>query len=118
MLYQYRLEKGLTIRSLSKISGVHETHISAIERLPRTPKLDTVAKLCKALQIPTYYITGADTLPEGSLQEKFEKARILKCHSINKACKIAGIDIHTYRRFTQSLGLTQDTLNKLIKYME
>lgn len=119
MLREYRLKAGLTIKHLAKLSGVSATGISQAERITdQQPKLSTVKKICEALQIPTYYITGADKLPGSTLAERFEKARLLKCHSLNQACRTAGIDIHTYYRCRDGFGLSQETLRKIKNYID
>jgi len=49
-----RLEKGLSLRQLSKISGVSLGRLGDIERGDtKNPKLKTLQKIAEALEIPS-----------------------------------------------------------------
>lgn len=50
-LRRLRLEKGYTVRDLERFSGVSHSHISMIENGERTPTIDIVCKLCRALNV-------------------------------------------------------------------
>lgn len=51
-LAEYRQAKGLSIRKLSKISGVSRTYISDIERdICENPSVEIICKLCKVLGV-------------------------------------------------------------------
>jgi transcriptional regulator with XRE-family HTH domain len=46
-----RLKRGLSQEQLADITGLHRTQISLIERGRRSPRLDTIIRLAKALNI-------------------------------------------------------------------
>lgn len=50
-LRRLRLEKGYTVRDLERFSGVSHSYISMIENGERTPTIDIVCKLCRALNV-------------------------------------------------------------------
>ncbi|WP_195572469.1 helix-turn-helix domain-containing protein [Paenibacillus sp. 1001270B_150601_E10] len=50
-LRKFRREKKLTTTQLSKQSGVTQSTISEIENNNRSPQLDTLEKICQALEI-------------------------------------------------------------------
>lgn len=47
-----RLEKGLSLSELSRMSGVAKSHISNIESGEKYPTLPTLCKIAKALGVP------------------------------------------------------------------
>lgn len=55
-LKKYRTLKGLSQEAFAKMSGLHRTYISAIERKKRSISLDNVQKIANALEIDTYLL--------------------------------------------------------------
>ncbi len=51
LLKQIRLEKGMTLETLSQLSGISKGHLSKIERQEREPKISTLILLAKALKV-------------------------------------------------------------------
>ncbi len=51
LLKQIRLEKGMTLETLSQLSGISKGHLSKIERQEREPKISTLILLAKALNV-------------------------------------------------------------------
>lgn len=47
-----RLEKGLSLSELARMSGVAKSHISNIESGEKYPTLPTLCKIAKALDVP------------------------------------------------------------------
>jgi transcriptional regulator with XRE-family HTH domain len=47
-----RRERELSQDQLALNAGLHRTHVSLLERGLREPSLDTLVKLCRALDIP------------------------------------------------------------------
>ena len=94
--------------------------ISNFERSVISSKytLSTIKKISKALEIPSYYITNADKLPETTLQEKLEKVRIMNCHTVNETCKKIGIDNHTYHNFLRTKSMSEPVISKINKYIK
>jgi transcriptional regulator with XRE-family HTH domain len=52
-LRQRRTAAGLSQEALGKVSGMHFTEISRLERSERDPRLATIVKLARALKITT-----------------------------------------------------------------
>ncbi len=53
---QRRHELGISQEELSFRAGLHRTYISDIERGFRSPSLENIEKLAKALEIPIYIL--------------------------------------------------------------
>ena len=51
LLKQIRLEKGMTLETLSQLSGISKGHLSKIERQEREPKISTLIWIAKALKV-------------------------------------------------------------------
>lgn len=51
LLKQIRLEKGMTLETLSQLSGISKGHLSKIERQEREPKISTLILIVKALKV-------------------------------------------------------------------
>lgn len=51
LLKQIRLEKGITLETLSQLSGISKGHLSKIERQEREPKISTLILIAKALKV-------------------------------------------------------------------
>lgn len=49
---RYRLEKGLSVERLARISGITPGEISLMERGLRMPRIDTIYKIRNALGVP------------------------------------------------------------------
>lgn len=51
LLKQIRLEKGMTLETLSQLSWISKGHLSKIERQEREPKISTLILIAKALKV-------------------------------------------------------------------
>ena len=51
LIKQVRLEKNMTLETLSKLSGISKAHLSKIERQQRNPKISTMVKIALALKV-------------------------------------------------------------------
>lgn len=51
LIKQKRKEKGMTLETLSKLSGISKGHLSKIERQERDPKLSTIIQIALALKV-------------------------------------------------------------------
>ncbi len=51
VIYEYRKKKGLSQEVLSGLSDIGRTHLSMIERDERKPTLETLFKICNALNV-------------------------------------------------------------------
>lgn len=50
LIKKVRLERGITLETLSKLSGISKGHLSKIERGEREPKLTTAIRIAFALK--------------------------------------------------------------------
>lgn len=48
---ELRLERGLTLEDLSKLTGISSTHINDIENQYKKPSLEIIILLAKALHV-------------------------------------------------------------------
>ncbi|MGH3849667.1 MAG: helix-turn-helix domain-containing protein [Pseudonocardiaceae bacterium] len=61
-LRERRTAAGLSQEALGKVSGMHFTEISRLERAQRDPRLGTIVKLAHALNTTSSeLLTGVDT---------------------------------------------------------
>jgi transcriptional regulator with XRE-family HTH domain len=51
-----RKSKGISQEGLAKLTGLHRTYISMLERGIRSPSLVTIEKIAAALNIPSWEI--------------------------------------------------------------
>ena len=59
ILRKLRKNKGVSQESLGKLTGLHRTYISMLERGVRNPSLATIEKIASALNIPSWEILKA-----------------------------------------------------------
>jgi len=59
-VYALRRERGLTQAQLAEAVGVHQPRIAEIERGDANPRLDTLAKLARALGVPVAALLHAE----------------------------------------------------------
>ena len=114
-----RLAKGFTIKGLAERSDVSVTTISALESGQPAYKLATLAALASALDVDSSVFTDANNMPEYTLAQKLEKARIMHCHTRQQAMKAIGISNHTY--MSAIFGRRQpseQTMAKIMKYIK
>lgn len=107
-------------KTLAEMAGLKAQTIVNLERriTPTKSTLNTIKKIAKALDIPTYYITLADQLPETTLFEKLEKARILKCHSITDVCSEIKLDSHAYCDLQNNKKISDLMVQRIIQYIK
>lgn len=58
VIARYRTEKGLSQEVLSGLAAIGRTHLSAIERGERKPTLETLYRICLALEVSMSAITA------------------------------------------------------------
>ena len=56
LIREYRLHKGMSQEVLSGLAGLDRTHYSKIERGLRSPTIDTLFRIARALDVPPHEI--------------------------------------------------------------
>ena len=56
LIREYRTRKGMSQEVLSGLAGLDRTHYSKIERGLRSPTIDTLFRIARALDIPPHEI--------------------------------------------------------------
>ena len=51
LVKKLRTEKGITLESLAKLSGISKGHLSKIERGEREPKISTLIQIALSLKV-------------------------------------------------------------------
>ena len=51
LVKKVRLEKNMTLETLSKLSGISKGHLSKIEREEREPRIGTLIQIAMALKV-------------------------------------------------------------------
>ena len=113
------MAKGFTIKGLAERSDVSVTTISALESGQPAYKLATLAALASALDVDSSVFTDANNMPEYTLAQKLEKARIMHCHTRQQAMKAIGISNHTYMDLVKGRRQPcEKTMAKIIEYIK
>jgi len=63
-LREWRDRRGLTLKGLGELSGVHFVSIARLEAGQLDPQLSTLLKLCRALGITLNQLVGVATKPQ------------------------------------------------------
>ena len=114
-----RLNKGYTLKGLAERSGLSFTTISALEAGQAVFKLSTLSALAGALDIDSSVLTDAKNMPEDTLAQKLEKARIMHCHTRQQAMQAIGISNHTYMDVIKGRRQPcENTMAKIIEYIK
>lgn len=60
-LVKYRKQSGLSQEKLAEIANIHRTYISQIERGLKSPTLETIFRICSALNVkPNQFIKDVE----------------------------------------------------------
>ena len=113
------MAKGYTIKGLAERSGLSFATISALESGQPVYKLSTLASISHALDIDSSVLTDAKNMPEDTLAQKIEKARIMHCHTRQQAMEAIGISNHTYMSVLKGRRQPcEKTMAKIIEYIK
>ena len=63
-LRKWRKQRGLTLKQLAELSGVHFVSIARLEGEKLDPQLSTLLKLCEALDITLNQLVGVAKKPQ------------------------------------------------------
>lgn len=114
-----RIAKGYTIKGLAERSGLSFATISALESGQPVYKLSTLASISHALDIDSSVFTDASNMPEDTLAQKLEKARITHCHTRQQAMEAIGISNHTYMDVVKGRRQPSNmTMAKILRYFD
>lgn len=60
-LVKYRKQSGLSQEKLAELANIHRTYISQIERGLKSPTLETIFRICSALNVkPNQFIKDVE----------------------------------------------------------
>lgn len=80
---EFRFKKGLSQNDLGKLTGMSQQQIAQYENEKRRPKMETLAKIAKALDVSVSELISDEYIgeaykPSYSLREQAEHATIVK----------------------------------------
>ena len=113
-----RINAGLTIKRLSELSGISACSIGAAEHGKIIPNLGTIAAIAAALNIPSYVFTEADKMPEETLLQRLDKARVMRCLSWPALAKDIGVDMADLCKFKQGKKVWPALINYIINWLD
>jgi len=118
-LRQARVAKGMTINDLAAVAGLSAVTISNLEAGKTTAALLNLRKFSGLLGIPVAHLGRFESLPENTLGQRIEKARLY--HGLTKrelACSV-GVDEKTLRHWeTDRHAPLERYLTILQKYLK
>lgn len=115
---EHRINAGLTIKQLSELSGVTACTIGAAEHGKSIPNLANIAAIATALNIPAYIFTEADKMPEETLLQRLDKARVMRCLSWPALAKDIGVDVADLCKFKQDKKVWPALIEQIVKWLD
>lgn len=113
-----RINAGLTIKRLAELSGVTACTIGAAEHGKSIPNLANIAAIAAVLNIPAYIFTEADKMPEETLLQRLDKARVMHCLSWPALAKDIGIDMADLCKFKQGKKTWPALIEQIVKWLD
>ena len=113
-----RINAGLTIKRLSELSGVTACTIGATEHGKSIPNLANIAAIAAALNIPSCIFTEADKMPEETLLQRLDKARVMRCLSWPALAKEIGVDMADLCKFKQGQKVWPALIEHIVNYLD
>lgn len=113
-----RINAGFTIKRLSELSGVTACTIGAAEHGKSIPNLANIAAIAAALNIPAYIFTEADKMPEETLLQRLDKARMMRCLSWPALAKDIGVDMADLCKFKQGKKTWPALIEQIVKWLD
>lgn len=117
-----RINKGMTIEDLAKISGITKFELGKIERGERNPSIATLRKLSQVLKVPIAYLGCFEQLPEDTLGQRIIKARLFHGFTQREFAKILCINhkiLHSWEQDrTRPSPIYFNTLEQFLKVLE
>ncbi len=93
-----RERQGMSQAGLAVAAGLHPTHISLLERGLREPRIETVLKLGRALEISTADLYAPDVLPDQPLARTLKFLRGAAGYTQERVAVKAGLSVGAYSR--------------------
>ena len=93
LIKYYRNKRGISIRKLSRMTGISTSHIARLENGESTPTIRTLMRIAKALQVPPsilYLERRADMKSRNALvSELFDVVQGLSIYSLMRILWVA-----------------------------
>lgn len=71
LIKKYRLEKGLTQKQLGERCGINEANIRKYELGTQKPKIETLERIAKGLDVPLSELSGYTVIPKSEMEMVF-----------------------------------------------
>lgn len=113
-----RQSKGWLIKTLAKKSGLSITGISYIENGKSNPDLKTLKKLAEVLDVPVSHLSCYEMLPENTLMEKLEKARLYHGHTKKEMAHELGVSIKSIFAWQTGRQPGEKSMEKIKSYSD
>jgi transcriptional regulator with XRE-family HTH domain len=94
-LRKARIDRNVTIRELSELSGISETSISYIETNAKRASMPSLRIFSKLLNVPIWKLGCFEGLPERTLGEKIRKSRLYKGFTKVEMSTQLNVDVKT-----------------------
>ena len=113
-----RQNKGLLIKTLAQKAGISIAGLSGIENGRINPDLQTIKKLAIIFEVPIPFLGCYDMLPETTLLEKLEKARLYHGHTKEEMAPEIGVVIKSIFAWQNGRQPGEKSREKLDKYFK
>ncbi|MEW6081490.1 MAG: cupin domain-containing protein [Bacillota bacterium] len=104
MLKRLRMEKGLTLREMSSMTGLSVGFLSNLERDINSPTLSSLAKICQALNASLVTLFQEDTPSEKRVVRKAERDLLF----VSKTSKAAYTSLSERNKRLQAVCITME----------
>ncbi|UZQ84327.1 helix-turn-helix domain-containing protein [Thermoanaerobacter sp. RKWS2] len=117
-----RQARDMTIKDLAEASGMSETAIGNLENNKKTPRIESLRRLSKVLNVPIFYLGCFEQLPENTLGQRIMKARLFHGFTSQEFAKILNVNHKTLRSWEQDKSRPSsiyfNTLKQFLKVLE
>lgn len=107
-----RIQKNLSLKELSSLSGISYNYLTALESGRYKPKFKVLNKLSQTLDKPIWCLGYFENMLEETPEDKFKKARYYHGDSRNDAAAKLGLNEHTIKDWEEKV------FNPFNKYVE
>ncbi|MCY6372498.1 helix-turn-helix domain-containing protein [Clostridium ganghwense] len=103
-IYEARIEKGLSIKRLAKLSQMDKTYLNKIELGGNVPSSKIIKKLSLVLEKPIWYLGAYDKFPQNTLGERIYKCRLFYGYTQKEFAAVLGVLPETVRNWEKDIS--------------